>query len=191
MKSVAIQGARGSYSEEAANQLFGDSMNIQGYSSFFETFEAVLLKNVDYAVVPLKNTIVGDISPVVEIFKQTNLRIAAELSLKIEHVLAGTDESDLGGIETVRSHSVALKQCRSFFEANPEIKQTVDSDTASSIRRIVDEGKAENGAIGSYRAARIYGARVLLENLTGNTDNETTFCLIENKKGDLYAGCSE
>ncbi len=180
MRSVAIQGTKGSYSEEAAMKLFGASASIKGFSSFFDTFQALLTKSVDYALIPVRNTIVGEILAVTHIFNQTDLQVIDELPLSIQHVLVGGKNTVLKQIKSVMSHHAALAQCRSFFNENPQIKQTVGSDTASSIRQIVSEHNAENSAIGSYRAAKIYGGKILLENVADKKINHTTFYLIEN-----------
>lgn len=178
MHSVAIQGATGSYSEEAAVRFFGQAIHIQGFSSFFETFRALLAKSVDYAVVPVKNTIIGEISATVQIFNQTDLRVHDQLSLDIDHVLVGTQSSVLGNIRNVTSHDAALGQCKSFFDRNRQIKKIVGADTGSSIRRVVVDDLPENAAIGSCRAAEIYGGKILLDSVANENINQTTFYLI-------------
>ncbi len=181
MRSVAIQGTKGSYSEEATIQLFGNNAYIQGFSSFFETFQALLMKTVDYAVIPVQNTIIGEISSAVKLFQQTDVRVIDVLPLKIQHVLVGVENSNLNEIKSVRSHIAALEQCRDFFEENEQIAKIVGADTASSIRRVVTDSINENAAIGSPRAAEIYGGKVLSENIANQHKNQTTFYLIENK----------
>ena len=185
MRSVAIQGTKGSYSEEATVKLFGNNAHIQGFSSFFETFQALLMNSVDYAVIPVQNTIIGEISSAVKLFKQTDVQVIDELPLKIRHVLVGTENAELESIKTVRSHIAALSQCKDFFDANKKIRQIIGADTASSIRRIVADNVAENAAIGSPRAVEIYGGKVLSENIANITENQTTFYLIKNKL-ELY-----
>lgn len=181
MNSVAIQGTKGSYSEEATLKLFGNNTHIQGFSSFFETFQALLMKSVDYAVIPVKNTIIGEISSAVKLYKQTDVRVIDELPLKIQHVLVGTENAKLNEIKSVRSHVAALGQCKEFFDSHTHIKQIIGADTASSIRRVVSDGISENSAIGSPRAVEIYGGKVLSENIANRNENQTTFYLIENK----------
>lgn len=178
MLTVAIQGTKGSYSEEAATKLFSNNAKICGFSSFFETFQALLINSVDYAVIPVKNTIIGEINSSTEIYKQTDLKIYDELPLDIQHVLVGTKDSYYGGIKSVRSHIAALKQCRSFFDNNFHIQQIIGADTASSIRRIISDDIPENAAIGSLRAAKIYGGKILSENIANEIQNQTTFHLI-------------
>lgn len=178
--TVAIQGIRGSYSEEAARKFFGARALIVECPSFDETFRAVVTGRTRYAVVPLKNKIVGEIASAAEVLSRTDLKISDELPLEVRHVLVGTTEAEFETVKTVRSHVEALKQCRRFFSENKSLRQIIGADTASSVRRIIEERHAENAAIGSRRAAEIYGAKVLCEAVADDAENWTTFYLLEN-----------
>ncbi|CAN5773656.1 hypothetical protein BH20ACI4_BH20ACI4_30850 [soil metagenome] len=178
--AVAIQGIKGSYSEEAARRFFGTKAEIVECLNFEETFQTVISKQTKYAVVPLKNKIVGEITSATEILNRTNLKISDELPLEIRHVLVGTNDGEFENLKTVRSHIEALKQCREFLTNSNHLQQIIGADTASSIRRIVEESISENAAIGSRRAAEIYGAKILKENIADDSDNWTTFYLLEN-----------
>ena len=177
---VAIQGVKGSYSEEAARRFFGAKANIVECLNFEDTFNSVISNQTKYAVVPLKNKIVGEIKSATEFLNRTNLKISDELPIEVRHVLAGTKTAEFENLNTVRSHVEALKQCREFLLSNQHLQQIIGADTASSIRRIVEEKLPENAAIGSRRAAEIYGAKILLENIADDLDNWTTFYLLEN-----------
>lgn len=180
MRSVAIQGTRGSYSEEAAVRLFGTAATIHGFSSFFETFQALLVKSVDYAVVPLRNTVVGEIRSAADYFGRTDLEIVDELPLPIRHALVGTRDAHLPDLRTARSHVEALRQCAGFFRTHPLIRPVTGADTAAGIRQIIAENISRNAAIGSPRAARLYGGKILLEDVADGRENRTTFYLIRN-----------
>lgn len=178
---VAIQGVKGSYSEEAARRFFGAKAVIVECLNFEETFRAVVSRQTKYAVVPLKNKIIGEIKSATEILNRTNLKISDELPLEVRHVLCGTMTAEFENLKTVRSHIEALKQCGKFLSKNNQLQQIIGADTASSIRRIVEENISENASIGSRRAAEIYGAKILKENIADDADNWTTFYLLENQ----------
>lgn len=185
MSLVAIQGIRGSYSEEAAQKMFGAKAEILECLSFAETFQAVLSKRAKFALVPLKNKIVGEIKSATSIFKQTNLRILDELPLKIQHVLIGTYDAQVEKVQTICSHEEALKQCRKFLSENAAWQTIIGSDTASCVRRIIEEKSATGAAIGSRRAAEIYGGKILKENIADDLENITTFYLISKSQNRL------
>jgi len=180
MNLVAIQGIRGSYSEEAARKMFGEKAEILECLSFEETFEAVLSKRAKFALVPVNNKIVGEIKSATSILKRTNLKILDELPLKIQHVLIGTNDAQVEKVEMICSHEEALKQCRKFLAENVAWQTIIGGDTASCVRRIIEERSATGAAIGSRRAAEIYGGKILKENIADDLENVTTFYLISN-----------
>lgn len=180
MCRVAIQGIKGSYSEEAAVRLLGPDPCLVECGDFDSTFAAVEAGDADYAVVPVRNKIVGDIVPVVNLIQGKRAQVYDQLELKVMHVLAGTQASEAGKISSVRSHIEALRQCSDYLAQLPSCTQEIGADTASSIRRIVNEGRPENAAIGSRRAAEMYGAKILAENIANIKENWTTFYLIGN-----------
>ena len=177
---VAIQGISGSYSEEAARRLLGDDVRVLECADFDETFAAVRTGNAENAVVPVENKIVGEIRRPLDLLQAGGYRILDKLPLKVQHVLAGTPDAEIDRLVSVRSHVEALRQCRRFLTGHSNLKQIIGADTASSIRRIVDQGNPVNAAIGSRRAAELYGAKVLAEDIADDTDNWTTFYLIAN-----------
>lgn len=180
MTLAAIQGIRGSYSEEAARAILGADAAILECPNFEKAFDALGSSRVEYAVVPVRNKIVGDIETPVRLIQTHGMRVLDELSLPIRHLLAGVPGAKFEGITSVRSHIEALKQCSNFLAARLGIEQVIGADTASSIKRIVEEGDKRSAAIGSRRAAEIYGAEVIREDIANDPDNWTTFYLLAN-----------
>ncbi len=178
MSVVAIQGIKGSYSEEAALRLIGGDAEICECLEFDALFAAVESGEAKFAVVPVRNKVVGEIEAVAALLRKGTFRVLDELDLEVEHVLAGTADATFEEVETVRSHVEALKQCSRFIAENIRLRQVVGADTASSIRRIVAENVGVNAAIGSKRAAEMYGARILREDIADDPKNWTTFNLI-------------
>lgn len=180
MSVVAIQGVRGSYSEEATLRIMGDDAEILECIDFAETFAAVNSKRAEFAVLPVRNKIVGEIETPLTLLRNSGLKVLDQLPLEVQHVLAGTKDSVFERLGSVRSHIEALKQCASFFAEHSHLTQLIGADTASSVRRIVQQDDPEIAAIGSRRAAEIYGAKILRENIADDIDNWTTFYLIGN-----------
>ena len=177
MSIIAIQGIRGSYSEEAALDLAADA-SILECEDFPSTFDAVRSGRAEYAVVPVENKIVGEISGSVSYLRTGGFREHERMSLNVRHVLAGTRDATLGTIRSVMSHVEALNQCRRYLASRPEWMQIIGADTASSVRQVIEKGDSTVAAIGSRRATEMYGANVLAEHIADEADNWTTFCLI-------------
>lgn len=178
MSIVAIQGIKGSYSEEAALRLLGSEAELFECLDFDAAFAAVESGKAKFAVVPVRNKVVGEIEPVAALLRKNTFRVLDEIDLEVEHVLAGTADATFEEVETVRSHVEALKQCSRFIAENAGIRRVVGADTASSIRRIVAENIGANAAIGSKRAAEMYRAKILREDIANDPKNWTTFNLI-------------
>jgi prephenate dehydratase len=180
METVAIQGIKGSYSEQATHEILNGSAEIVECMSFDETFAKVLGGSAKYAVVPVSNTIVGEIAASNSLLKESGLPVLKELTIRVLHVLAGTPDAEFEQVVSVQSHIEALKQCKKFLDGNPNIERIGGADTASSIRRVVTAGDPTRSAIGSRRAVELYGAKILKEDIADDIDNWTTFYLIGN-----------
>ena len=177
MSKIAIQGIRGSYSEEAALSLvFG--AELLECSNFAEMFETLENERAMYAVVPVENKIVGGIEGTLQFLRGERFRILEKTTLPVRHVLAGTPESSLDNIKTVTSHIEALKQCQRYLGTRRGCKQFIGDDTARSIREIVLNGNPNDAAVGSERAAEMYGAKVLAMDIANDPNNWTTFYLV-------------
>jgi len=73
---------------------------------------------------------------------------------------------------------MALAQCSRFFKQHPQLIQIVSDDTAGSVAEIVQRGDRHRAAIGSKRAAEIYGGVIVRENIQDTSDNFTRFLLL-------------
>lgn len=181
MNTVAIQGIRGSYSEEAAVKLIDGNPDLLECKTFDEVFEKLTDGSADCAVVPIENSIVGEITPVAKLLREGRPRIQKLLALQIDHVIAGVRGARVECVQFVISHEQALKQCRNFLSRRQDLTAVRGPDTASCVRRIVEQGDKSWAAIASHRASRLYGADVLISDIADSNDNSTTFCLVRNQ----------
>ncbi|HBE84142.1 MAG TPA: prephenate dehydratase domain-containing protein [Pyrinomonadaceae bacterium] len=175
---VAIQGIKGSYSEEAAAGFFESEFSLVECSDFDSAFSAITSGDADRLVVPVRNQIVGEISIVTQLIRKFGLKKMSEIVLTIDHVLAAAVGMEFANVRYVSSHVEALRQCSDFFSQFPQIAQITGKDTASCMRAAVRSRRDGRAAIGSRRAAEIYGAEVLCENISNAKENHTTFHLL-------------
>lgn len=179
MSNVAIQGIRGSYSHEAKERLVGKTSGLIECVDFESVFETLLNGDGDLAVVPVENKIVGNIEPVVDMIRSGAFTVLNKLILRIDHVLVGAPGSELNSVNTVCSHIAALDQCRLFLSQHSGWTRVACADTALGIHDVVESKDLTKAAIGSRRAAAMYGAEILAENISDDNDNWTTFYLIK------------
>src|SRR5688572_26456331 len=101
MSLVAIQGIKGSYSEEAATRLLGEDAVIVECVDFERTFAALWEKRADFAVIPVENKIIGEITGAASLLKSSDLRVLDQLPLEVRHVLVGTHGARFADIREV------------------------------------------------------------------------------------------
>ncbi len=175
---VAFQGERGAFSEEAAVKLLGDQIELVARPTFEAMFAAIEDGAADRVLAPVENSLAGSVYRCYDLLLESNLTVAAEVILPITHNLIGPPGATLASVRAVQSHPVALAQCTLFFERHPEITRAVAEDTGGSVREVVRAGDRHRAAIGSRRAAEIYGGIVLESHLEDHPENYTRFLLL-------------
>jgi prephenate dehydratase/chorismate mutase len=175
---VAILGERGTFSEEAAGELLGESFESVPRPTFDKLFTAIDEGKADYILAPLENSLVGSVHRCYDLLLESSLCIAAEIILPISHFLIGCPGASLDSLETVESHPVALAQCERFFAQHAHLKRVAANDTAGSVRRVLESGDTSRAAIAGKRAAVIYGGVILQEHLEDHAENYTRFALL-------------
>jgi chorismate mutase/prephenate dehydratase len=180
---VAIQGIRGSYSEEAATNLLGKDIFTLECSSFADAFAALRAGRAKCAVVPLRNKIIGHIEAVSQIIENGRYDVVDRKRIDIDHILAGVHGSCLDGIANVYSHEAALRQCGSFLSNMSDVRTSLAADTATAIKDVVLNGDPTVAAISSPRAAEIYGAKIVTSGIADEKNNWTEFGLVIERNG--------
>jgi prephenate dehydratase len=175
---VAIQGERGSFSEEAAVKMLGERAQTIHCPAFSVVFETLRRKRADCAVLPIENTLAGPVYENYDLLLEHGFWVEAEFNLRIEHMLIAPRGIGLKAIREVHSHPVALAQCRKFFARHKGIRAVAAYDTAGAVRTLVEHARRDAAAIAGRAAAAAYGARILARNLEDDRGNFTRFLLV-------------
>jgi prephenate dehydratase len=179
---VAFQGERGAFSEEAALKLLGDQIELVPQRTFAALFDSLETGAADFLVAPVENSIAGVVEPSASRIRAGSLVILNELELQIDQHLIGCPGAAFDEIETVYSHTMALKQCKRFFERHPRIKGIEADDTAGSVAEVVKQNDPKLAAIAGRHAAEVYGGEIILENIQDDPKNHTRFVLLSAKE---------
>lgn len=185
IKKIAIQGIRGSFHHQVANQYFGERIELKECLSFVEIPELIINNSVDGAVMAIENSIAGSILPNYALIDEFNLSIQGEVHLPIHHHLMGLEGQYLSDIKEVWSHPMALLQCRKFFREYPQIKLVEESDTAEVAQRIQEQNLKGIAAIASKKAASIYKLNIIENEIQTRKQNLTRFFILKKKNGNL------
>ena len=176
--SVAIQGERGSFSEEAARKLLGRSLKVRAEETFAALFRSVSAGECRYSLVPIENTLAGSIYENYDLLLDHDLHIVGEVDLLIIHNLIAFPGTTIRNLRQVYSHPVALAQCVQFFKRHPKVEKIPFYDTAGSVKMLAERRIPGGAAIASKLAAHVYGARILKTHLEDHQENYTRFLLL-------------
>jgi prephenate dehydratase len=176
--TVAIQGERGSFSEEAVRELLGNRPNVRPKETFAAVFRSVSARECRYAVVPIENTLAGSVYENYDLLLEHSLHITGEINLRIVHNLIAFHGTTTRNLRQVYSHPVALAQCGRFFRRHPKVEKIPFYDTAGSVKMLAERRIPGAAAIASKVAARTYGARILETHLEDHQENYTRFLLL-------------
>jgi prephenate dehydratase len=182
--TIAYLGPRGSFSEVAALNFdpSGDSLPC---ANFPEIVASVERGAASHGILPVENSIEGAISTNLDILiHETELRVCAEVIVPVRHFLIVPPGTTLADITTVSSHPQALAQCRHWLEANlPNAEIVAALSTSGAVEKItqgIDRGAA---AIGTERAADLYGGTVIARDIHDVRANVTRFVVINEHDG--------
>lgn len=173
-------GPEGTFSEEAARTaLDGGDAQLVALATVRDTILAVHDGGVDRAIVPIENSLEGPVGITLDTLADDNdVAVVGELVLAVSQQLIAGSDLALESIERVLSHPQALSQCARFLrERIPNAVIEAASSTAEAARIVVAR-REPWAAIGTRRAAELYGATVLAQDVEDEPGNATRFVFL-------------
>jgi chorismate mutase/prephenate dehydratase len=178
---VGYQGTEGAYSQLAAKRHFvgaAQSVRCVGYHSFREMLDALKAGDIDYAVLPIENSIAGSINESYDLLAKMDLFLAGEEFQPIEHCLIGAANVPVGEIRRIYSHPVALAQCRSFLETLEDCHVEAFVDTAMAVEKVKRDADPTQAAIASKEAAALHELPILRRDIADHPENYTRMVIV-------------
>jgi prephenate dehydratase len=185
---AGFQGEFGAFSQQAAEKLLGESAEAVPFHSFTAVFDALQEGEIQYAVIPIENTLHGSVHENYDHVLRYGCKILAETTIRISHNLMAPPGVSFRKIRRVLSHPVALNQCLDFFRNNPQLEKVPCYDTAGSARMVMMEPPGDAAAIASACAAEIYGANILKRSIEDDRQNYTRFFLLGTPDSEVPKG---
>jgi prephenate dehydratase len=180
MTRVGFQGVPGAYSEQAIRQYFGPDVESVPFDTFDEIFIAVENGDADYGMLPVENAVAGSVTRSYQLLTEHDLRVYAEVVLRVRHMLQAPPSTDPDNIRVVRSHPQALAQCQRYL-ARHELQAEPAFDTAGSARDLAANPEPQVAVIASELAAELYDLEILDRDIEDFPFNYTRFFLLSNE----------
>ncbi|WP_299535221.1 prephenate dehydratase [Ulvibacterium sp.] len=182
---IAIQGIKGSNHHQVVREYFDDKVDLVECLSFHGLVDRLLDGSADKGVMAIENSIAGSIIPNYALVYDNGLYIIGEHYLNIHHHLMALRGQRIEDITEVRTHPMALLQCREFLKTQPHIKMVEDVDTAETAKQIEEHQLKGIAAIAPRVAAELYGLEIIAKEIQTIKNNATRFIVIKTKNKEL------
>ena len=177
---VAFLGPWGTFSEQAMRARFGDAVEGVPCASIDDVFRVTEAGTVDFGVVPIENSTEGSVTRTQDLFLNTPLRITAEITVPVRHVLMSRT-GQMADIRQVVAHPQALAQCTLWLQRNlPDVELMPVSSNGEGARRAAEDPAL--AAIGSETALAVYDLLSVAHAIQDDPMNRTRFLVVGMQK---------
>ncbi len=179
---VVFQGVEGAYSQQAMMEFFGEECDSFHVETWKDAMEAIASGEADFAVLPIENSSAGIVSENYDLLVEYENYIVGEQIIHIRHALLGLPEAKLSDIKMVYSHPQALMQCGEYLYSHNEWDKISVKNTAGAAKKVKEDADVSQAAIASVLTSRLYGLKVLAENIVDSKQNATRFIIVSSRK---------
>jgi prephenate dehydratase len=176
--TVGYPGRDGAHSAAACDRLFPENAELVPLPSFGAVAEATAERSVTFGVLPIESSLAGPVAETHDLLYDSPLAITAETVLPIRHCLVGPEPIRAEDIRVVRSHPVALDQCRQLLMSMPWATAIAAATTADAAAQVAEHGDPAEVAIASERAAALHGLAVIANDVGDHPEAYTRFVAI-------------
>ncbi|MCX7620102.1 MAG: prephenate dehydratase [Acidimicrobiales bacterium] len=178
---VGFLGPEGTFTEQALltqpDLLEGELVALP---SIPDVLAAAAAGEVDYGFVAIENAIEGSVNVTLDTLAfETDLLIEREVVIAVHLNLLARPGVSLLDIKTVMSFPHATAQCRAFLTRElPGVQAQATNSTADAARMLAEDGDEHTAAIGTVRAAEVYGLEILASGIEDHPENATRFVVV-------------
>lgn len=178
---VAFLGPDATFSAEAAHEAVPGG-ELEPLPNVSDVFAAVRDGGAKVGVVPIENMIEGSVNATLDelCFGPGGAYVRGEIRLPVTLHLLGPSGSQPSRLRTVRSHPVALGQCRQWLRTHAPQADTEAETSTAEAARLVSLTRAGDGevAIAPRLAAERFGLEVLAADVHDMPGNATRFVVL-------------
>ncbi|MCC8108221.1 MAG: chorismate mutase, partial [Planctomycetes bacterium] len=175
---AAYLGPEGTFTHQAAIVKFGTSAELIAAHTIAAAFKMVAKRTVDYAVLPVENTLQGVVGETVDLLGAARKAlIIGEVTLPIHFVFSSVCDR-LNDIRTVYSKQEAFPQCANFLNqpALGDARRVAVASTSEAVWRAKED--PAGAALSTEVAANQAGVPILFRNVENNPRNKTRFLVL-------------
>jgi prephenate dehydratase len=198
---VGYLGPKGTFTE-VAFQAYCERNGIDAEGipccSFIETFQKMEAGACDEIVMPIENSIEGEVNVNLDLLvRHPELTIIEEIVIPITHALMAKEAKSVSEVTNVVSHHQPIAQCEQYLMATlPGARSHIVASTARAAQIVAkDPSPLAEGddceiqskvfaAIGNRRLAAIYGLTILDDNIQDSENNRTRFVVVSRKEAE-------
>ena len=178
MARYAFLGPQGTFTEIALEGITAiDDLRIP-YANVTATLDAVRDGEVDFALVPIENSVEGVVARTLdELAIGDPLVIVAETTIPVNFALAVNGAKSKSEITQIATHPHAESQCRKYIAKNYPHAEIIPMPSTAAAAEAVSRGEY-HAAITSASAASRYGLLVVEDQVGDAKGAETRFVLV-------------
>ena len=186
MTFIGLQGAKGSFSEEASIT-FAKNHGIHNYQLEYLISSKNVLKslqdrNIKFGIIAMENAQGGIVIESVKALASYRCEIVDMFHLQIKQNLLVRPGIHIGQITEIHSHQQALRQCRNYLSEHFWTRPLIESDDTAEAARRLKQGKIPKTAavIGSESCSKQYNLNILERDIHDLKNNLTLFLGLKN-----------
>jgi prephenate dehydratase len=178
---AAYLGPPGTFSEEAllaSASGAADALRPEPLATVHDVVLAVQDGRVDRGLVPIESASEGSVDATLDALAADapDVVIVGEVVRPVRHALVARADVALDSVDVVVSHPQALAQCAAFLRRTlPSARAVAWTSTAEAVRTAAERAGEGWAAIGTPRAAELYGCTVLRDGVEDHAGNATRF----------------
>ena len=154
---VAYPGGAAAHSAAAAERLFPGERELVSLETFSDVVDAAVSGGVAYGVLPIENSLVGPVAETHDSSTTRSSRSSPRRPFRSATIWSPRTPLAESEIRVIRSHPVALEQCRKLLGRLNGVRAIAASTTADAAAQVAESDAPGEAAIASERAAAIYG----------------------------------
>lgn len=172
LSTIHCLGPAGTFSHEAAEVIFPGT-DIRFASNFDMLFDMLDRDAGSVGVAPIENSLHGSVDEVLDLLKETSVRIWRTHDVAIKHAFGAVEPAK---VRKIASHPQALRQCRKWLKEHyPDAEHFPVSSTAYAAG--LAEKDALVGAIASEKLLTKAGLQIIARDVEGE-GNTTRFGIV-------------